>query len=404
MVALDYSKARIDAVLLEIRRLKDSDFPHKDSRFALGKIEEHFESIRRDLQCISTANDPDLVRTLCSESLKQIFDYHKLLGFLLRSTNVRNSFEIYGPILRLCQQILGSKTRLVLSSEWEYSPHVYPVFAALPGVVLLGLPAAESGNPLLTPLAGHELGHTAWQQNGVLSRVTKNLEQALNARAQDRASDYKSIFGGDVNDLFANQNLSQAHSWAARQAEETFCDFMGIRLFGESYFHAFSYLLVPGLTTLRSPLYPSTKLRISNAVAAGKRFRADVPGDFQGSFVEAKVPSDERFKFLLDLAEVALNAVVTKLLDEVDKVGNQLNIPRPSSDRSQEALQAFRLMVPAKNAESLVNILNAGWKAYHDDDMWKELPNVYAERTVILHELVLKSIEVLEIEQLLGAT
>lgn len=286
-MTLDYSKARINAVLLEIKRLKDSDFPHFDSKVALNQIEAHFESIQNDLQSVSAANDPNLVQTLCSESLKQIFDYHRLLGFILRSTNVRNSFEVYGPILRLCQQVLGAKTRLVLSSEWEYSPHVYPVFAALPGVVLLGLPAAESGNPLLTPLAGHELGHTTWQQNGVLSRVTKDLEQAISACAQHRAADYKSIFGGDVNDLFANQNLSQAHSWSARQAEETFCDFMGIRLFGESYFYAFSYLLAPGLTTLRSPLYPGNKHRVLNAVAAGKRFKVDVPSDFQSSFVEA---------------------------------------------------------------------------------------------------------------------
>jgi hypothetical protein len=397
-----YSRSRVDAVIREIKRLKDSDFPHKDSRHALEQIEKHFEAIRQDLSNLSSASDPRAVETYCSESVKQIFVYHRLLGFILRSTNVRNSFEIYGPVLRLSQQVLGPATRLVLSSEWEYSPHVYPVYDALPGVVLLGLPAAESGNPLLTPLAGHELGHTAWKTKNLERKFSKSLESGIRTKAQEQATTYKRIFGGEVADLFAARVLGEAYGWSARQAEETFCDFMGIRIFAESYFHAFAYLLAPGLTTQRSPLYPSTIVRVSNAMAAAKRFGIQVPDGFETGFVDALPANDERSQFLLALADAASADVVSGLLDEVDAIATSAAIPHPSKKRIKDSLDSFRLLVPAAGSGGLVNILNAGWEAYHDADLWQHLPNVLEQRTDVLNELVLKSVEILEIEQILG--
>lgn len=403
-MTLEYSRARVEAVLREIGRLKESDFPHSDSRFALERIEQHFLAIRGDLAALSTSSNAVTLQTACSESLKQIFDYHQLLGFILRSTNVRNSFEIYRPILRLSQQLLGPDTRLVLSSEWEYSPHVYRAFAAIPEIVLLGLPASESGNPLLTPLAGHELGHTAWQSRNLLSRFSKDIEAAILETANADQAGYAAVFGSPLVKLFAGRNLSQAYAWAARQAEESFCDFMGIRIFGESYFHAYAYLLSPGLTTQRPLLYPSNSTRAANAVRAAKRFSAVVPPGFESAFSDAPPSNDDKVKFLLKLADASLEAVVEKLIDEVDSLATAASIPIVSQERVADAFEAFTLMVPATGASSLANILNAGWKASLDSSLWTGLPNVYASKRAVLNEIVLKSVEVLEIEQIMGTT
>lgn len=236
-MSLESSRLRVEALLREIGRLKDSDFPHKDSRYVLEQIETFFFSIKSDLDGLSaTASDPALIQQICSESLKQIFDYHRLLGFVLRSTNVRNSFEVYGPVLRLSRQVLGHDTHLVISSEWEYSPHVYRTFAELPGTVLLGLPAAESGNPLLAPLAGHELGHTAWQRKNLLSKFSKEIDAAIRTGANKDPAKFEQLFGHKLADLFATHILSQALGWAAKQSEETFCDFMGIRVLANRTF------------------------------------------------------------------------------------------------------------------------------------------------------------------------
>lgn len=399
-----YSRSRVDAVIREIKRLKDSDFPHKDSKYALEQIERHFEGIKHDLAGFTESSDARTVETYCSETLKQIFTYHRLLGFVLRSTNVRNSFEIFGPVLRLSKQVLGHDTHLVLSSEWEYSPHVYPVFDALPGVVLLGLPAAESGNPLLTPLAGHELGHTAWNKMKLERKFYKAIDAKIRSKASEHPTAFKSIFGFDVSDLFAERVRAEAYVWAARQAQETFCDFLGIRIFAESFFHAFAYLLAPGLTTQRSPLYPTNQARVSNNVAAAARFGVTVPSGFANGFLKSPDATDERSKFQLALADAALEDIAPTLLDEVDAIASAASIPLPSEERIKDALDSFRLMVPAARSEALVNILNAGWEAYHDGDLWKNLPNVFEHRIDVLNELVLKSVEILEIEQILGGT
>ena len=108
-----------------------------------------------------------------STSLHDLAQYTPILGFILRSTNIRNAFEARGPLVRLAQKLLSKNTKLIVSSEWQYSPFVHPPIQDLKNFVLIGLPAPESSNPLIIPLAGHELGHA------VLRTGTVNLHQSL---------------------------------------------------------------------------------------------------------------------------------------------------------------------------------------------------------------------------------
>lgn len=401
---LEYSKQRVDAFLRQVTRLKESDFPHEGSRVALDRIESHFQGVKQTLELLTPENDARVVQQACSDTLRQIFAHHRLLGFILRSTNVRNSFEVYGPLLRIARRVLGPDSSLVLSSEWDYSPHVYRSFDALPGTVLLGLPACESDNPLLVPLAGHELGHTAWQRHSLMSRFQAAIQSKVTADALSREAEYKQHFVGHVNDLFAKQNLAPAYSYAARQAEETFCDFVGVRLFGEGYFHAFSYLLAPGLVASRTGSYPLRSVRVSNMEKAAKHYHAHHPNGFAASFLDEQLLSDDRTKFLVSLADAALAEVVPSLLQVAGSLIDTATIPLVDDGKIDTASRCLQRLTPVAKIGSLAEIIVAGWRAYHDRSLWIANPRVHADRFAILKELVLKSVEVLEIEQLTGVT
>ncbi|MDP8207974.1 MAG: hypothetical protein P9L92_15000 [Candidatus Electryonea clarkiae] len=155
MSTLDHSRKRLAAVINEIERLKQSEFPYPHPSQALERLDQLFNHQRSVLDKISSSSTNSVIHSGCSASLKQLFDYVPILGFILRSTNIRNAFEIYTPLLRLARSILKIDTKLILSSEWEFSPYMYSFIPYLPGFVLIGLPATESSNPLLIPLAGH---------------------------------------------------------------------------------------------------------------------------------------------------------------------------------------------------------------------------------------------------------
>jgi len=74
---------------------------------------------------------------------------------------------------------MGAQTKLIVSSEWEFSPFVYRSITGFPGFVLIGLPATESSNPLVIPLAGHELGHSVWERNKLAGYFNSRIRQSI---------------------------------------------------------------------------------------------------------------------------------------------------------------------------------------------------------------------------------
>jgi len=159
LIYVNYAKQRYEAAIKEIEQLEQSEFPYAHIRDVLLDLKKLFQDQRNELNKLTPKSTPLIAKNACSQSLTYLFDYSPVLGFILNATNVRNSFEIYAPLLRLARCLLGSDTKLLLSSEWEYSPFVYLPTNELPKCVIIGVPAFESTNPLLISLAGHELGH-----------------------------------------------------------------------------------------------------------------------------------------------------------------------------------------------------------------------------------------------------
>jgi hypothetical protein len=348
-------------------------------------------------------------------TLQKLYAYSPLLGFILRSTNVRNAFEVVGPFLRLTRQVLdagqsvaANQTRLLFSSEWDYSPFTYPAIPDLPGYLFIGLPAPESGNPLLVPLAAHELGHSAWIRNGLEAEYRPLAKAEIVKLIEARWIDYTELFrpratlkpADLTTDLFALESWSLAFNLCLKQAEETLCDCLGLRLFGTSYLHAFAYLLSPGFER-RSVGYPSTQARIANLLNAAASYDVGAPDQYEELFGTDKavdlVRSDE---FQLAIADGALKALVPAIIARAAEIAETAKLPVASAGEEDRILKRFSKGVPAEHCKTIVDIVNAGWRAMLGTDTLEQLPVKPDRRGAVLKELLLKNFEVYEIEQI----
>jgi hypothetical protein len=215
-----------------------------------------------------------------------------------------------------------------------------------------------------------------------------------------------------------------AYTWAFQQIQEYFCDFVGTRIFGESYFHAFAYLLCPHTLQQRSEFYPNMISRVAAQIDAAKAYGASIPESYQSLFRDMLEPPEvERHRrFLLELADGAASSLVPDLIHHVDSLLSIPGIPKwksPSmqpettptdsvvhesdkpTEQMNEIIEDFKAVAPTQNTGSLPNILNAAWKARHDPQLWIQHPSLSKnpdDRDRMLKELILKSIEVLEVE------
>jgi hypothetical protein len=407
---LEYSKRRLAAFLDEIQRLKGSEFPYVHSQHALLLIETWFSNYLVKLKKLNAGSDAATVRAACAAELSGLFEYLPVLGFILRSTNPRNAFEVHGPLLRLAREIVKPDVKLISSSEWDYSPLTYLGITHLPNYVLIGSPAHESDNPLLLPLAGHELGHSIWATKDFASKFGATIVAKIVGDIKLSWVKYQSFFPDVASpamletDIFAQQTWSTAAEWGMRQAEETFCDFVGLRIFGESYLHAFAYLLAPKYQGVRSVLYPNLVKRVDNLIKAAAGYGVVVPGGYKSEFEDLPEPNsfDRQQTYLLSLADAASSSVTDSLLTEAKSViDGSLSIPA-SDAKVAEIFKDLQAVAPATNAGCLANILNAGWRAFHDAKLWEDIHQIESKEKT-LKELMLKSFEVFEYEQLLKA-
>lgn len=401
-------RAQVEAVLAEIERLKGSEFPYLHSEEALNELYDLFSNHLSNLSYES--KDQPTVDLACNAAFASVRDSLDILGFILRSTNVRNAFEVYGPLLRLARKILGSETKLLISSEWYFSPFTYIGYQALPGFVLIGLPATESSNPFLVPLAGHELGHSVWNEFHYGARIRQSIEDKILDEINKRWSEYSAIHPeymdkqSDLNaDFWMQQTWKPAWAWAMRQSEELFCDFIGLRIFGEAYLYAFAYLLAPWKKGERQCDYPNMLARANALAEAAKAYGLKPPEDYIRMFQDLDEPQEvqKQTRFLLSIADSARKEVCNDLASKANEVVTTHGIPHRNVDEVNRCNKAFNLMVPVQHTsqsiEGLANILNAAWKAWETSDFFGV--REYDERKQAnLKELVLKSIEVFEIE------
>ena len=401
---INFARDKQTYVLKQIRDLKSSDFAYADSQEALTKLEKIFEaSLSRLDQLPRNASKQSRI-SACTHSNLQVARFLPILGFVLRSTNVRNSFELYWPLTLILRTFLGGDAKIVLSSEWDFSPLTYDLyFPELADFVLIGLPVSESGNALLVPLAGHEIGHSVWRRRDLEDNIKSELRERILSQFQSNWIKFSEIFG-DANvedietDIFLNEIWSISFGYAIRQCEEVFCDVFGLRLFGTAYLHAFSYLLAPYSGEERSPKYPDMPSRAKFLEQAALHFGFDVPENYHESFDDKEQNLHKADKFIQQRADKATEKMIPRILQEIDIMMEELKVPRIRQEDVEACVRAFQTGVPTDKASDLAAIINGGWTVYIKQ--LESSANGGEEFSLSgLNELVLKSIEVMEFEE-----
>ena len=410
-------RAKVDAVLETIDGVRELDFPYGHAKEAVNFIRNHFEDSQAKLNSI---REGAVANNMCRETSKDIDEFLMALGFLVRACDVGGALELQGPLLRLTYRAIGSDIRLVIFSDWRYSPStlLYPgTFGQR--YVLVGLPVSEAGNPLIAPLAGHELGHNIWSR---LVRLNKSTANKVKERVKSEIlADFWNAYSKqfklkkrpqlDQQELFGTP-AGVATAWAQLQCEEMFCDFIALSIFGVAYLHAFQYLTAPGGGE-RNPAYPAMTERVDALIRASESLGIEVPVGFKSEFDRSSPSDDPGDQLLLAIADRTSKSLVPELIEAATSFCHKRKISSHTTDEEKRQNAAeedriyelFESVVPAVKARSLSNILNAAWRFFlTEDNPWaRDYPETEKEpgrRVELLHELTLKSFEVFEIEKL----
>jgi hypothetical protein len=357
-------------------------------------IREYFETRQNLLHNMPDSVSDAVADEVCQNTNRHLSKYTEVLGFILRSTNVRNAFEMHFPLKRLVQQAVSAEARLVMSSEWNFVPFTYPMtLDLLPNFVLVGGPAPESDNPLIIPLAGHEIGHSAWRVHGVKETISPIALAAIDATLARNPAERDALvaeLGQSGHDIVYLQNA--CFFSAMRQLEEVFCDHFGLGVFGEAFLYAYDYFLAPGGGT-RAIGYPSARDRLRYLVE-GARVLGIEPetrlfASWQDSSRKGALETDVLF-----FADQAVNDCVDLVRSTAFEILRHKAVQPPSAEVVDRVEAAFAAKVPDGDGATLAEVVTAGWR-YLRRRGGLSLEADLQEHNMLC-ELMLKSIEVSE--------
>lgn len=409
MTPVDCAKQKVSAVIDTINFVRELDFPYDPPREAVDFIRNIFSEHLQHLDGISVGT---AARTMCRQVSEDIDNFLLAVGFMVRACDNRGALELQRPLMRLAHRAIGPHIKLVISSDWRFSP-----FTLLyPGefgdrFVLVGLPISEAGNPLIAPLAGHELGHNIWRRLPALNvYINDQVKSKVNATIKfdlweefSKAFSLKDKEDIDQEDLFGAISPWQlAKTRAFSHCEEMFCDFVALSIFGEGYLHAFQYLISPG-GGFRNPVYPSMRNRIAALIVACKGIGLATPTGFNDEFDESDVSSDYRQQLLLQVSDDVSRSLVDELAEVAKTWCERQGVINHNPSDVDRIVKLFNRVIPATAAESLANIINAAWHvSLNLANPWKDDYPITKEpgrRASLTRELALKSFEVFEIER-----
>ena len=403
------SKQKIDNVVKTIDGLRQGQFPGNAGKDALDRIKANFLTTSARLDRAAQIDDAVAIQSYASDVTLKVLQALPVLGFILRSVNVRNAFEFLDPLRILASQALGGDPLLILSSEWDYIPFEWQQPSQdLPDFVFIGLPASEAANPLVIPLAGHELGHAVWRKRRLDGGINATLSIIINDLYQQNLPDFRhyrpeydpgTLFGRDV----LSEAVAYSLEFAISQAVELFCDMFAYAVFGESYLHAFSYIIAPGTGFAASPSYPTHQTRISTLQTIAYEEGVTLPSALDLGFsVDPRQANARASRFDVRMAEQAVSKIVSALWKEVRSCISVANIIRPNQSAATKHLEELRLGSPASDPICIGDIINAGWKYYFEINVSIIESEPRNRQISSLNEMILKTVEILEYKRRTG--
>lgn len=414
MLDVEFVRQKLKSVLKQIKQLRSSDFPYSESDTVLGLLTDLYQRDLDRLDLLDSSTSLDVRQRVCSHANVSIARFYPFLGFILRSTNVRNAFEIYDPLLKVCRTVYGTTAKLIISSEWNFSPFTYPaVTSDLPDLMLIGSPSTEAGNSLLVPLAGHELGHSVWQkptpgQKSAFPALISQLQTEITSAFEANWAEFQKVFNVPnhaksalLTDLFLIQIWNQSYRLGLRQCEELFCDVLGLKIFGEGFAYSFMYLLSPSFGE-RASNYPSLATRVKAMELGAAVFAIDLPTDMKDLFKEPTKYMSDHESFILRMTDRASDAMIPAIISAVNKHVTDSKLDLPSNDERDRILLHFSALCPPSDIKTMADVINAGWKLRLDWKPWDGFDFPEDVKHDILNDLVFKTMEVLEFETKVG--
>ncbi len=387
--------------------------PFAESKKALEQVEVQLNNL---LQRLNRPNTSDtILRSYCKVALNELTEIIPLIGFIERSTEVTGPVEFFGPFSRITKCLVDEGVKLILSSTWQFNPHtiIYPdQVAGVANCVFVGFPVSESDNALLTPLAAHEVGHNVWQKRGFENHLKNKISETV---ANILKTDFKDRFASNSlatptvsRDLFGDDSWYTAYSWASKQLEKCFCDFLGGYLFGPAYLYAFAHYSCPGIES-GDPKYPPTIDRHTYLLAAADNMKWDLNpsmrvGLFDSFSRSADVDASQLATIFLEVADRTRECMVEEVRALALQVATDAGLLY-SQDEIERVRGVFEKGLPAVGVLTVAAICNAGWNFFIKktlSDAEKSVPYLQSqESSKLINELMLKSFEIFEIETVL---
>src|SRR5690348_7303268 len=109
----DFCLQKIDSAIAVVSRLIDGDHPHRDSKDALQEILAVYSAERARLVGLDETSQADTVLEVCRRINVKLARLTTFQGLLLRSTNIRNAFEVYFPIRILAAELFTPNAKIV---------------------------------------------------------------------------------------------------------------------------------------------------------------------------------------------------------------------------------------------------------------------------------------------------
>jgi hypothetical protein len=380
-----------------------ADYSYPDGLAALELLQTRTRKMRQ--QVIEADSYSAATRTaIHREANFLIVRITYIVGMIVRSTSVRNAFELYVPFLDLCKALVGRDARLLISSEWQYVPFTHPQsLAELPDFIIIGLPAPESDNVLVFPAAGHELGHSVWSKRSLVNATRELARQKIDAAFIKNQERFRKAFP-DLRDADLDQDLfvqfikASALGSALSQIEETFSDFLGLLLFGESYLYAFEYLVAPQLSGVRSTEYPDTLNRTKVLERyASEKLGIAVP-QYTDAFVSEAPKRSAPDIFMIEIADAVVEDMLAQLFTQVEEIVKSAKLQRPTDEVTGSVAKSFANGVPFDEEATIGDLVNAAWRIFRSSEDAKYEQQGRA-RVDYLADLVMKSIEIYEIRK-----
>ena len=144
--------------------------------------------------------------------------------------------------------------------------------------------------------------------------------------------------------------------------------------------------------------------RARDMINAAASYGIEASTTYEDLFDDLSVDALSREEiFLAETADAVAASLVSKVVTMAQQEIARTGIERCSAQGVANAMTKLRQRVPVDGAASIADILNAGWQAQLDAGFWDQRhEDSKRAGDTGLKELLLKSIEVFEIEKLTG--